>query len=72
MKRLLCLIVLLPALLAGQRKPALSAEHIPDLGELEKMAARFSPTDLRVASNSRILRILALGVQSSCLQVAHL
>ena len=52
MKRLLCLIVLLPALLAVQPKPALSAEHIPDLAELEKMAARFAPTELRVDTAS--------------------
>jgi len=62
MKRLLCLIVLLPALLAGQQKPAAMltstkqpaahAEHIPDLAELEKMAARFAPTELRVDTGS--------------------
>jgi len=62
MKRLLCLIVLLPALLAGQQKPAAKpastkqpaahAEHIPDLAELEKMAARFAPTELRVDTGS--------------------
>jgi hypothetical protein len=62
MKRLLCLIVLLPALLAGQQKPAAMpastkqpaahAEHIPDLAELEKMAARFAPTELRVDTAS--------------------
>ncbi len=62
MKRLLCLIVLLPALLAGQQKPpampastkqsAAHAEHIPDLAELEKMAARFAPTELRVDTAS--------------------
>jgi len=33
-------------MLAGQQKPA--AEHIPDLAELEKMTARFAPTELRV------------------------
>ena len=62
MKRLVCLIVLLPALLPGQQKPAAKpastkqpaahAEHIPDLAELEKMAARFAPTELRVETGS--------------------
>ena len=63
MKRLLCVIVLLmPALLAGQQKPAAKstpakksvaqAEHIPDLAGLEKMIARFAPTEMRVDTSS--------------------
>ena len=63
MRRLLCVIVLLaPSLLAGQQtpaaksapaaKPAAQAEHIPDLAELEKMTARFAPTELRVDTSS--------------------
>jgi Peptidase family M49 len=63
MRRLLCVILLLaPSLLAGQQKPAAKpaparqpaaqAEHIPDLAELEKMTARFAPTELRVDTSS--------------------
>jgi len=50
MKRLLCLAVLLPALLSGQPKP--SVEPVPDLVELEKMTARFAPTEMRVETGS--------------------
>ncbi len=63
MRRLWCVIVLLvPSLLAGQQKPAAKpapakqpaaqAEHIPGLAELEKMTARFAPTELRVDTSS--------------------
>ena len=49
MRRLLCVILLVvPSILVGQQKPAAPAEHIPDLAELEKMTARFAPTELRV------------------------
>jgi hypothetical protein len=63
MRRLLCVIVLLaPALLAAQQKPpskpapatqpAAQSEHIPGLAELEKMTARFAPTELRVDTSA--------------------
>jgi len=63
MRRLLCVIVLLaPSMLASQQKPAAKpaparqraaqAERIPDLAELEKMTARFAPTELRVDISS--------------------
>jgi len=49
MRRLLCVILLVvPSILVGQQKPAAPADHIPDLAELEKMTARFAPTELRV------------------------
>lgn len=63
MRRLLYLILLLlPALLAAQqtpaakpapaKQPAVKTEHIPDLAELEKMTARFAPTEMRVDTGS--------------------
>ncbi len=63
MRRLLYLILLLlPALLAAQqtpaakpapaKQPAVKTEHIPDLAELEKMTARFAPTEMRVDTRS--------------------
>ena len=63
MRRLLCVFVLLgPSLLAAQQKPAAKpvpagpagakSEHIPDLAELEKMTARFAPTEMRVDTSS--------------------
>jgi Peptidase family M49 len=62
MRRLLCVILLLVSLLPGQqnratppppkRATAAQPEHIPDLAELEKMIARFAPTELRVDTRS--------------------
>ena len=51
MKRLLYVVLLLlPSLLAGQQQPVARqpSQRIPDLPELEKMIARFAPTELRV------------------------
>jgi Peptidase family M49 len=52
MKRLLCLMAVLTTLtLAGQQQ-APQAEHVPDLAELDKMTARFAPTEIRVDTAS--------------------
>lgn len=54
MNRLLCLLLLIPLLVVAQQKPpAKPAENaaavdIPDLPQLDKMIARFAPTEMKV------------------------